>query len=195
MVHEWPRRALWMILVPKTMGLRCLRHPGTKKRRGGLREEGRNCSWVSGLKATQTWGSRPSKRLVFPELFQRVLTRLWLSHELLYSLVQPRAAYFLRPIKYQHSNPGSKELTGNSWLEAYFLKIPSDPELYHKTESNQICRLVVYFLSCKQICVSLEFFSLPSKLSKSTFLAFGFFYLKFQQAKRNRKVVDKAYKR
>ena len=29
----------------------------------------------------------------------------------------------------------------------------------------------------------------------STFLAFGFFYLKIQQAKRNRKVVDKAYKR
>ena len=185
MVHEWPRRALWMILVPKTMGLCCLCYPGIIKRRGGLRGEVRDCSLNLREYPRNLWFFPNFLNYNFSAHFNKTLTRI---------IVQPRAPYFLRPI----SNPGSRELTGNSWLEAYFLKIPqnfSDPGLYHKTEANQICRLVAYFLSCKQICVSLEFFPLPSKLSKSTLLAFGFFYLKFQQAKRNRKVVDKACKR
>jgi len=128
-------------------------------------------------------GADPRNVWFFPNFFSAhfnktlTLTRI---------IIQPRAAYFAGLIKYQHSNPGSRELTGNSWPEAYFLKIPnnlSDPELYYKTESNQICRLVAYFLSCEQICVSLEFFPLPSKPSKSKFLAFGFFFTKLSASK------------
>ena len=71
----------------------------------------------------------------------------------------------------------------------------SDPELYYKTESNQIWSLVAYFLKCKHICISLEFFPYLLNHLNINFWLMDFLDLNIQQAKHNWKIVDKTYKK
>lgn len=184
MAHDLPRKALRMILVPKTMGLRFSPPSGYQKRKRRTEGGGEGLFLSQWFESNSSLREHPRNLWFFPNFFSAHFNKTWTLTRI---IVQPRAVFVVRPIKYQHSKPGSRELTGNSWPEAYLWKIPnnfSDSELYYKTESNQICRLVAYFLSCKrQICVSLEFFPLPSKPSKSKFLAFGFFLPKLSASK------------